>query len=78
MRICAPAAQVDHDTVNRALGGVLKDYRGQKRLEAEIKLESQIVRRPQNELSLHRQQGPGRAGVLVQGASARAGTRSSG
>ncbi len=32
---------VDHDTVNRALAGVLKVYRRQKRLEAEIKLQSQ-------------------------------------
>ena len=34
-------ANVDHDTVNRALAGLLKYYREQKRLEAEIKLESQ-------------------------------------
>ncbi|HEY1984961.1 MAG TPA: POTRA domain-containing protein [Terracidiphilus sp.] len=34
-------AHVDHETANRALSGVLKVYRGQKRLEAEIKLESQ-------------------------------------
>lgn len=34
-------AKVDHETVNRALTGVLKRYRDQKRLEAEIKLESQ-------------------------------------
>ena len=33
-------AHVDHDTANRALGGVLKRYQGQDRLEAEIKLES--------------------------------------
>ena len=32
---------VDHDTVNRALAGVLKHYQHQDRLEAEIKLESQ-------------------------------------
>lgn len=32
---------VDRDTVARALSGVLKYYRSQKRLEAEIKLESQ-------------------------------------
>jgi len=31
---------VDHDTANRALTGVLKHYRSQERLEAEIKLES--------------------------------------
>jgi outer membrane protein assembly complex protein YaeT len=34
-------ARVDHDTANRALAGVLKHYRGQERLEAEIKVESQ-------------------------------------
>jgi outer membrane protein assembly complex protein YaeT len=34
-------ARVDHDTANRALAGVLKHYRNQERLEAEIKLESQ-------------------------------------
>jgi outer membrane protein assembly complex protein YaeT len=33
--------RVDHETVNRALGGVLKAYQGEQRLEAEIKLESQ-------------------------------------
>jgi len=33
-------AHVDHDTVNRALAGVLKHYRREERLEAEIKLES--------------------------------------
>jgi outer membrane protein assembly complex protein YaeT len=32
--------KVDRDTVNRALAGVLKHYRSQSRLEAEIKLES--------------------------------------
>lgn len=34
-------ALIDHDTVNRALAGVLKHYRKLNRLEAEIKLESQ-------------------------------------
>lgn len=34
-------ARFDHDTVNRALTGVLKRYRKLNRLEAEIKLESQ-------------------------------------
>jgi len=34
-------SHVDHDTVNRALDGVLKHYRGQDRLEAEIKLQSE-------------------------------------
>ncbi len=31
-------AHVDHDTVNRALDGVLRDYQKQDRLEAEVKL----------------------------------------
>ncbi len=33
-------AHVDHDTVNRALDGVLRDYQKQDRLEADVKLES--------------------------------------
>ena len=33
-------AAVDHDTVNRALDGVLKQYRDQDRLEADVRLES--------------------------------------
>jgi outer membrane protein insertion porin family len=33
-------AYVDHDTVNRALDGVLREYQDQGRLEAEVKLES--------------------------------------
>ena len=33
-------AHVDHDTVNRALDGVLKHYQSEKRLEADVKLES--------------------------------------
>ena len=33
-------AHVDHDTVNRALDGVLREYQRQDRLEAEVKLES--------------------------------------
>jgi outer membrane protein assembly complex protein YaeT len=35
-------ARIDHDTANRALSGVLKHYQKQDRLEAEIKLESQV------------------------------------
>jgi outer membrane protein insertion porin family len=34
-------ARVDHDTVSRALNGVLKHYQKQNRLEADVKLESQ-------------------------------------
>ena len=33
--------KVDHDTNDRALGGVLKHYQKQERLEADVKLESQ-------------------------------------
>jgi len=33
---------VDHDTANRALAGALKVYQGEERLEAEIKLESEM------------------------------------
>lgn len=33
-------AHVDHDTVNRALDGALRDYQKEDRLEAEVKLES--------------------------------------
>ncbi len=33
-------AHVDHDTVNRALDGVLRGYENEDRLEAEVKLES--------------------------------------
>ena len=36
-----PGRAVDHDTVNRALDGVLKHYQRQRRLEADVKLESQ-------------------------------------
>lgn len=35
-------ALIDHETDNRALSGVLKHYQKQERLEAEIKLESQV------------------------------------
>lgn len=34
--------RVDHDTNNRALSGVLKRYQKQDRLEADVKLESQV------------------------------------
>jgi len=38
----AAGTRIDRETVNRALTGVLKDYQKQNRLEAEIKLESQV------------------------------------
>ncbi len=34
--------RIDHDTGNRALNGILKHYQKQDRLEAEIKIESQV------------------------------------
>ncbi len=40
------SALVDRETVSRALAGVLKYYRSQKRLEAEIKLEGQTYVAP--------------------------------
>ena len=63
-------AHVDHDTVNRALAGVLKFYRAQERLEAEIKLESELyaadARKSNFRFSASR--GP-LVKVLVEGAS---------
>ncbi|MGD0800245.1 MAG: POTRA domain-containing protein [Terracidiphilus sp.] len=62
---------VDHETSNRALTGALKVYQHEKRLEAEIKLESQQYD-PMSQLSNFRfsaNQGPV-VKVLVQGASA--------
>jgi outer membrane protein assembly complex protein YaeT len=65
---------VDHDTDNRALAGVLKQYRGQERLEAEIKLESQqytpVGRKTNFRFSANR--GPV-VRVLVEGANLDAG-----
>ena len=63
-------AHVDHDTVNRALAGVLKAYQAQERLEAEIKLESQHYAADTRKTDFHfsANQGP-RVKVLVEGAS---------
>jgi outer membrane protein assembly complex protein YaeT len=65
-----PGAHVDHDTANRALSGVLKHYRSNERLEAEIKLESDpydpATKRTNFVFSAN--QGS-RVKVLVQGAS---------
>ena len=62
--------RIDHDTVNRALAGVLKHYQRQGRLEAEIKLESQSYSPKTNKSSLHfsSNQGP-IVKVEVEGAS---------
>ncbi len=45
--------RMDHDTVNRALAGVLKHYQKQNRLEAEIKLQSQSYSAKTNKSDLH-------------------------
>ena len=34
--------KIDHDTSNRALSGVLKHYQKEDRLEADVKLESEV------------------------------------
>jgi len=61
-------AFIDHDTVNRALTGVLKHYRSQNRLEAEIKLESQPYDAATHRIAFHftASQGP-TVRVRVQG-----------
>ena len=63
--------RVDRETGNRALAGVLKTYRGEQRLEAEIKLESQQYS-PESQRINYRfsaNRGP-EVKVLVEGASA--------
>jgi outer membrane protein assembly complex protein YaeT len=62
-------ARVDHDTPNRALTGVLKHYRREERLEAEIKLESEKVAEGaiQADFRFSANQGP-QVKVLVEGA----------
>jgi outer membrane protein insertion porin family len=62
-----PGAKVDHDTANRALTGLLKEYRNQKRLEAEIKLESQSYVDRRMNYKFTATKGPV-VRVLVQGA----------
>ena len=63
-------AHVDHDTANRALSGVLKHYRNKERLEAEIKLESELydAATKRTNFIFSAAQGP-RVKVLLQGAS---------
>ncbi len=63
-------AHVDHDTVNRALAGVLKHFQRQERLEAEIKLESEQYVADTKRTNFHfsASRGP-QVKVLVQGAS---------
>jgi outer membrane protein assembly complex protein YaeT len=61
-------ALVDRDTVNRALSGVLKVYQRQKRLEAEIKLQSQTYTGHRMNFVFSASKGPV-VSVLVEGAS---------
>ena len=62
--------RVDRETGNRALAGVLKAYRGEQRLEAEIKLESQQFSPESHKVNYRfsANQGP-IVKVLVDGAS---------
>jgi outer membrane protein insertion porin family len=64
-----PGATIDHDTPNRALDGVLRHYQKQDRLEADVKLESQIYLAAQNRQNFNfsSNQGP-IVRVLVEGA----------
>ena len=63
-----PGATVDRETVNRALNGALKFYQKQKRLEAEIKLDSKKYAARKIEFSFTANKGP-IVRVLVEGAS---------
>ncbi len=65
--------KVDHETINRALNGMLKEYRDQKRLEAEIKLESQSYAANKMNYTFTANKGP-IVRVLVAGRAARTGT----
>lgn len=62
-----PGAAVDHDTVNRALAGLLKYYRSQDRLEAEIKLETKIYSAHHVDFGFTANQGP-TVKVVAEGA----------
>jgi len=62
-----PGAQVDRDTVSRALSAVLKYYRKQNRLEAEIKLESQQYAAHRVDFRFTANRGP-LVKVLIEGA----------
>ena len=63
-------SHVEHDTANKALTGVLKQYRKQDRLEAEIKLESQQYAAETQKTDFHfsASRGP-QVKVIVDGAS---------
>ncbi|MGD0682920.1 MAG: POTRA domain-containing protein, partial [Terracidiphilus sp.] len=63
--------RVDRETGNRALAGVLKAYRGEERLEAEIKLESQQYSKESQKVDFRFSANRGPVvKVLVEGASA--------
>jgi outer membrane protein insertion porin family len=62
-----PGALVDRDTVTRALSGVLKYYRKQNRLEAEIKLEFQQYAAHRVDYRFTANRGP-LVRVLIEGA----------
>ena len=63
-------SHVAHDTTNRALAGVLKQYQKQNRFEAEIKLESQkyVADTQKSDFHFSATRGP-QVKVLVEGAS---------
>ena len=67
-------SHVEHDTANKALAGVLKQYRKQDRLEAEIKLESQqyAAESQKADFRFSASRGP-QVKVIVDGASLSAG-----
>jgi outer membrane protein assembly complex protein YaeT len=67
-------SHVEHDTANKALAGVLKQYRKQDRLEAEIKLESQqyAATTQKTNFRFSASRGP-QVKVIVDGASMSAG-----
>jgi outer membrane protein assembly complex protein YaeT len=62
-----PGAAVDRETVNRALNGALKFYQKQKRLEAEIKLDSKKYAARKIDFTFTANKGP-IVRVLVEGA----------
>ena len=63
-------SHIVHDTANRALAGALKFYRGKQRLEAEIKLESELYSPDTGKANFRfsANRGP-QVKVLVEGAS---------
>ena len=62
-----PGSKVNQETVNRALSGVLKEYRKQNRLEADVKLESESYAARKMDYKFTANKGP-IVRVVVQGA----------